>query len=107
SRYQASDRVGRDERRRGSLPAPVLLVEMRWRGIIEKNVISTLTHRPRLPRPSRARPGCCAHNDAARFCPKFHFFWKRGLIQQQLGHANTARISDTHDPGLGGHVITV
>jgi hypothetical protein len=103
----ASDRAGRDEHRRASLPAPAGFVETRRRWLIEWNVILALAHRLRLGCPSRARPGRGSDNEATGFSADFHFRAKLGLIQQQFGHADPARIADAYDAGLAGHVITV
>jgi len=64
-------------------------------------------HRLRLRGPSGSSASRGTHDDPTRFRPKFHFLGQLSSIEQQLGHPNTTGIPDSHDSGLGGHVITV
>lgn len=91
----------------GSLPAPIPVVEARRSGDVEHHVVFSLMHRSRLDRPPGSGPCRGADDDAARFGAQFDFFRQVGLIEQDLRYANPARITDTDDACLRGHVITV
>ena len=88
-------------------PLPVLLVKVRPSRRVEELILASGVHGLGGRGPTRSWPMCGSDDQPTMLRLEFNLVRQLRLFEQSLGHADTARIADADNAGLGNHVTTL